>query len=124
MTQMKEKMSAWRDGVGFQFISMPEKDPIMLAMNLTGDQITQMSPDELGSHLVTLDGYYTYLSAEMGKIFAVVQFCGDSFERAKLNQVKPLQEAVKVKIDLYKKIYDRKVRETKWRPSDDTGSRG
>ncbi len=123
MSDLREKISKWRDGVGFQFISRPSEDPIKAAMTLEGWLIKTMDIDDLGEHLVTLDSYYTYLSAEMGAIFSRVQYSQDREERVKLNQIKPLQEAVKVKIDLYKKIYDRKVREAKWRMND-SSSRG
>lgn len=118
------KIETWRGKVGFKFAQRPETDPIEEAMNLTGRVVSHMTIDELGECLVTLDGYYTYLNAEMGKIFSRVQFNRDAVERIKLNQIKPFTEAVKVKIDLYKKIYDRKVREAKWRAYDATSNRG
>ena len=113
--QLGNKIADWRTKVGFEFAQRPDADPIKKAMSLTGFEIRTMNLDELGEHLVTLDGYYTYLNSEMGKIFSRVQFNRDAFERIKLNQIKPFTESVKVKIDLYKKIYDRKVREAKWR---------
>lgn len=113
--ELKKQIFSWRNSIGFQFISKPENDPISIAMSLTGANIRSMSIDELGEHLVVIDSYYTYLNAQMGQIFSRVQFNGDKIERVKLNQIKPFTEAVKVKIDLYKKIYDRKVREAKWR---------
>jgi len=122
--ELRNHISTWRSKVGFQFVSRPESDPIAKAMNLTGVDISSMSLDEFGEHLVILDGYYTFLNAEMGQIFSRVQFNGDKNERVKLNQIKPFTEAVKVKIDLYKKIYDRKVREAKWRAYDASSDRG
>ena len=119
-----EQIAEWRNRVGFDFATRPDTDPIEIAMSLTGADVRSMELDELGEHLVTLDGYYTYLNSEMGKIFSRVQFSRDATERIKLNQIKPFTEAVKVKIDLYKKIYDRKVREAKWRAYDATSNRG
>lgn len=113
--ELKKQIGSWRNKVGLQFISRPENDPIARAMSLTGTDIRLMSIDDLGQHLVVIDGYYTYLNAEMGQIFSRVQFNSSRTERIKLNQIKPVTEAIKVKIDLYKKIYDRKVREAKWR---------
>lgn len=122
--ELGQKIKEWRGKVGFKFARRPDTDPIEEAMSLTGSEISSMELDKLGEHLVTLDGYYTYLNAEMGKIFSRVQFSRDAVERIKLNQIKPFTEAVKVKIDLYKKIYDRKVREAKWRAYDATSNRG
>ena len=115
---------SWRETIGFKFAERPEPDPIARAMSLAGKEIASMSIDDLGEHLVVLDGYYTYLCSEMGVIFSRVLYSQDSFERIKLNQIKPFTEAVKVKIDLYKKIYDRKVREAKWRINDVASNRG
>ena len=117
------KISNWRNTVGLEFISRPEDNPIIESMSLTGTQIRIMDLDELGEHLVVLDSYYTYLNAQMGQIFSRVQYTGDIFERIKLNQIKPFTEALKVKIDLYKKIYDRKVIEVKWRAFNAAGDR-
>ncbi len=118
-----KEISNWRDNIGLQYISRPEDSPIKSAMNLTGVQIRSMNLDELGEHLVVLDSYYTYLSAHMGQIFSRVQYSGNAIERIKLNQIKPFTESLKVKIDLYKKIYDRKVREAKWRAFNATSDR-
>lgn len=122
--ELGQQIEEWRDKVGFKFAQRPNTDPIEEAMSLTGSEVASMELDKLGEHLVTIDGYYTYLNAEMGKIFSRVQFNRDPTERIKLNQIKPFTEAVKVKIDLYKKIYDRKVREAKWRAYDATSNRG
>lgn len=121
--ELGKEISAWRNKVGFQFISRPDEDPILKALGLSGQDISSMSFDELGEHLVVLDGYYTYLCSEMGRIFSRVQFSGDRVERIKLNQIKPFTESIKVKIDLYKKIYDRKVREANWRMHNATSDR-
>ncbi len=122
--ELGQEIEEWRAKVGFKFVQRPEADPIEEAMSLTGVEVSSMQLDKLGEHLVTIDGYYTYLNAEMGKIFSRVQFNHDPVERIKLNQIKPFTEAVKVKIDLYKKIYDRKVREAKWRAYDAASNRG
>ncbi len=121
--EIGNKIGAWRNLVGLEYISRPEDSPIKAAMTLTGVQVRHMNIDELGEHLVVLDSYYTYLSAHMGQIYSRVQWNGDVYERAKLNQIKPLTDALKVKIDLYKKIYDRKVREAKWRAYNATSDR-
>lgn len=47
----------------------------------------------------------------MGRIYANVVVTGNAAERAKLNILKPAVEALKVKIETLKKIYDRKIRE-------------
>ena len=117
------KISSWRSTVGLNYVSRPENTTIKNAITLSGAQVRQMGLDDFGEHLIVLESYYTYLSAHMGQIFSRVQYTGDSIERIKLNQIKPFVEAIKVKIDLYKKIYDRKVSEVKWRAINDASDR-
>lgn len=105
MTEIKN----WRGSTLIDQIESPKSDQLVLLMGRTDSR--KLSIPELGYIIETLANYHLFLAAEMGRIYARVQYNGDKIERAKLNMIKPVHDSVKVKIDVLKKIFDSKVKE-------------
>lgn len=119
---MKDEIERWKTATGLSSISMGDKDCIQYAMDVEGVELTTLNVIQLDEVLSILANYHIFLASEMGTLFARVKYLeangpsGDlNLQRAKLNMVKPVHDAIKVKIDVLKKIYDRHVREAKWR---------
>lgn len=115
----KEQIENWRKEAGLNTIEMGDKSEIEYAMTIYGSDLTQLSAVQMDEVMSTLANYLIYVAHEMGTIFARVRYLESTrgpasslnTERAKLNIIKPVHDAIKVKIDLLKKIYDRKVKE-------------
>lgn len=106
-----EEVKRWRGEVGLSFITSPENDAIDQAVKLSGAGFSSLAPREQDEILSVLSSWHFFLSAEMGRIYARVVVNGNVADRAKLNMIKPAAEALKVKVDTLKKIYDRRIRE-------------
>jgi hypothetical protein len=122
--ELKQQIEDWRKQTGLSTLQLGDKTEIEYAMNVQGSDLTTLSPVQMDEVMSVLANYLLYLAHEMGVLFARVKYLEAAGpkrllygERAKLNIVKPVHDAIKVKIDLLKKIYDRKVR-------DATGNRG
>lgn len=109
----QKKIEEWRRSTYMDEISCPGEDQLKLAIE--ANNVASMEIEELGVVIETLANYHLYLAKEMGRIYARVQWNGDRTERAKLNMIKPVHDATKVKLDALKKIFESKVREDKWR---------
>lgn len=106
-----EEVKNWRLSSGLSFITSPENDAIEQAVKLSGAGFGSLAPREQDEILSVLSSWHFFLSAEMGRIYARVVAAGSATDRAKLNMIKPAAEALKVKVDTLKKIYDRRIRE-------------
>jgi hypothetical protein len=92
------------------FITSPSEDPLRKAIQ-AGGELADANPRDIDEVVIVLTNYHFFLSSEMGRIYAALIATNSEMMRAKLNMIKPVVEAVKVKIDALKKIYDRKIRE-------------
>lgn len=108
-----DEIEEWRKSTCMDKISCPGEDQLATALEMSSASTLDI-PD-LGIVIETLANYHLYLAKEMGRIYARVQWNGDRIERAKLNMIKPVHDATKVKLDALKKIFEAKVREDKWR---------
>jgi hypothetical protein len=104
----RDKIVSWRKSTFLDKIHSPGVDQLELVMS-TSD-FSSMEASEMSIVIETLANWHLFLASEMGRAFAAVQWNGDSLARAKLNMVKPVHDATKVKIDALKKIYDYKVK--------------
>ncbi len=114
----RTQIENWRKQTGLSTIEMGDKSEVEYAMGICGTALTTLSPVQMDEVMSNLANYLLFMAHEMGVIFARVRYLEavgprDKLvvERAKLNIIKPVHDAIKVKIDLLKKIYDRKVRE-------------
>lgn len=105
-----EELKKWRAETGIGYITSPAEDPLRRAIQ-SGAELSDCHPKDLDEVLIILTNYHFYLSSEMGRIYAVLVATNSEVCRAKLNMIKPVVEALKVKIDAIKKIYDRRIRE-------------
>ena len=106
-----DEVKKWRAETGLTFITSPENDAIEQAVKLSGAGFASLAPREQDEILSVLSSWHFFLSAEMGRIYARVVATSSGTDRAKLNMIKPAAEALKVKVDTLKKIYDRRIRE-------------
>jgi hypothetical protein len=106
-----ERIRKWREETGLSFISEQNDDAVKLAIAKSGGEFARLHPKEQDEVLCILSSWYFYLSAEMGRIYANVVLTQSTNEKTKLNMLKPVVEALKVKIETLKKIYDRRIRE-------------
>lgn len=111
--ETSKNIEQWRKSTFIDEISCPGKDQLKDALELTG--ASRLDIAELSLVIETLANYHLYLAKEMGRIYARVQWNGDRTERAKLNMIKPVHDATKVKLDALKKIFEAKIKEEKWR---------
>ena len=116
--EVKQQIEDWRKQVGLSTLELGDKDEITYAMNVQGAELTALSPVQMDEVMSVLANYLLFLAHEMGTLFARVKYLESAGpksrllgERAKLNIIKPVHDAIKVKIDLLKKIYDRKVKD-------------
>lgn len=123
---MKNEIENWKKNAGLSTIEMGDKTEIEYAMGICGTELTTLSPVQMDEVMSNLANYYLFVAHEMGVIFARVRYLEANgprgllnLERAKLHIIKPVHDAIKVKIDLLKKIYDRKVQEARYK---DVGS--
>lgn len=124
---VKKEIETWKESTRISNISLGDTNEIKAAMGLGAKEISSFSLRELDESLIVLTNYLIYVSYEMGRLFAMVRFLESTddrqklnIERVKLNIVKPVHDALKVKIDILKKIYDRKIWEAR---SNATGNR-
>lgn len=110
---LEEQIEEWRKSTYMDRITCPEQDQLDMAMNLVG--ISELEIKDIGFVIETLANYHLYLAKEMGRIYARVQWNGDKTERAKLNMIKPVHDATKVKLDALKKVFDAKIQEDRRR---------
>jgi len=110
---LEEEIKEWRKSTYMDKIACPGKDQLETALEITG--ASQLTIPELGLVIETLANYHLYLAKEMGRIYARVQWNSDKTERAKLNMIKPVHDATKVKLDALKKVFDAKVQEDRRR---------
>jgi signal recognition particle subunit SEC65 len=106
-----EEIKKWRAETGLTFIVSPSEDAVEKAIKSSGEGFSELHPRSQDEVLSILSSWHFYLSAEMGRIYARVVINANEVDRAKLNMVKPVAEALKVKIETLKKIYDRRIRE-------------
>jgi hypothetical protein len=106
-----EKIREWRTEIGLTFIQSPTDDVIKEAIHQSGHNFASLIPRMQDEILAVLSSWYFFLSAEQGRIYANVIATSSETERAKLNMLKPVVDALKVKIDAIKKIYDRRIKE-------------
>lgn len=116
--EIKEKIDKWRKEVGLTFIGLGDKELISYAMNVQGSDLANLTLVQMDEVMSILANYLLFLAHEMGVLFARVKYLESIrsmnllyAERAKLNIIKPVHDAIRVKIDLMKKIYDRKVKD-------------
>ena len=125
--ELKKEIEDWRKQLGLNTLDLGDKTEIEFAMNVRGADLTALSIVQVDEVMSILANYLLYLAHEMGILFARVKYLESAGpkrhlygERAKLNIIKPVHDAIKVKIDLLKKIYDRRVKEAQ----NATGNRG
>jgi hypothetical protein len=116
--ELKEEIEDWQKQVGISTLVIGDKEVIEYSMNIQGEGLSQLTIVQLDEVMSVLANYFLYLAYQMGTLFARVKYLESAgpksrlyAERAKLNIVKPVHDAIKVKIDLLKKIYDRRVKE-------------
>jgi hypothetical protein len=106
-----ERIRKWREETGLNFIHSQSEDAIKVAIERSGEGFADRHPKEQDEVLSILSSWYFYMAAEMGRIYANVVLTSNVEERTKLNMLKPVVEALKVKIETLKKVYDRRIRE-------------
>lgn len=116
--ELRDQIDNWRKQIGLSTLQLGDKTEIEYAMNICGPDLTAISIVQMDEVMSVLANYLLFLAHEMGTLFARVRYLESAGpkrllyeQRAKLNIVKPVHDAIKVKIDLLKKIYDRRVRD-------------
>jgi len=115
---LKDDIDNWKKQVGLSTLSLGDGGEVEYALSIKGSGITLLSITQLDEVMTILANYLIFLAHEMGVLYARVKYLENSknrellqSERIKYNIIRPVHDAIKVKIDLLKKIYDRKMRE-------------
>lgn len=116
--EVKNEIIRWQKEIGLSTLELGPKGEIEYAMNIHGGDLSELSIVQMDEVMSILANYLLFIAHQMGLIYARVKYLESRgpkgkllIERAKLNIIKPVHDAIKVKIDLLKKIYDRRVKE-------------
>lgn len=118
MSDTKATIEKWTNETCLGYIKLSHNADIERAMNLAGNEIRALDLAGLDEIIVTLANYLIYLAKEMGTIYARVKYLESAGsdrvvnERIKLSIIKPVHDALRVKLDVLKTIYNGKLRAT------------
>lgn len=107
-TETKERLAEWTEKFGLNIHAGPENDKLKWALDPTLSPKT-LDLEETGELLFVLSSYHYTLSAEQGRVFAIMRHDNCSFARAKLNIIKPQVDSLELKISVIKKLFDRRA---------------
>jgi hypothetical protein len=79
---MKEEISAWRKGMGFDYIKRPAEDKLAAVFEVSSQMLDNIPLAELDDMLLILSNYYVFLGSEMGRISASIVFLTDSLKHS------------------------------------------
>jgi len=109
MENIRDEMARWGAQYALAFNKPPEQDRLEWALN-PDLNAHELSLDQLGQLMFILASYHYSLAAEMGRVYARMRYNpSDNVSRAKLNIIKPQHDSLEVKINVIKKLFDRKV---------------
>lgn len=117
--EIKKDIEGWKKQIGLDGIQSNAQNEIQFVMSLTSKELAAMDAKQFDEIMLVLGNWFFFLSHEMGTIYARVRHMQNTpsekldLERAKLNILKPVHEALKVKIEVFKKVYERKIWEVR-----------